>query len=65
LETITPTAQCSLQRKNFAIKIAGSRKESIRREKEDEADYKVYSDSSGQNDGIGAAAILYSRDVIL
>ena len=61
LETITPTVQYPRTVSNFEVSIPGSRKESIKEEKNDNADYKVYSDGSGLNGGIGAAAILYKK----
>jgi ribonuclease HI len=62
IETILPAAQCPRRKRNFTIKIAGSRKESIKREKEDDAEFKVFSDGSGLEDGIGAAAVLYTKE---
>jgi ribonuclease HI len=39
--------------------VADSREDSIKQEKEDKAEFKAYSDGSGLNGGIGAAAVLY------
>ena len=61
METITPRAQCNVRQPNFITSTAGSREESIKEEKDDKADYKVFSDGSGIDEGIGAAAILYKR----
>ena len=61
LETILPVAQCPQIKTKFATEIAGLREESIAQEKNNEAEYKVFSDSSGMEDGIGAAAILYKK----
>ena len=61
VETILPSAQCMARKPTFTINVPTSRKESIKWEKNDEADYKVYSDGSGVGDGIGAAAIFYAK----
>jgi ribonuclease HI/exonuclease III len=61
-ETIVPIAQMSSRIPKFTIKIAGSRKESIEREKKDSADFRIYSDGSGMDGGIGAAAVLYTKE---
>jgi ribonuclease HI len=45
----------------YTTSIAKSRKESIKAERNDTADFKIFSDGSGQEDGIGAAAIMYKR----
>jgi ribonuclease HI len=64
METIIPTAQLTLPAPSFTVKISDSRKDSIEQESKDDADYKVFSDGSGFNDGIGAAAILYAKNRI-
>ena len=61
LETILPVAQCPQIKTKFATEIAGLREESIAQEKNDEAEYKVFSDGSGMEDGVGTAAILYKK----
>ena len=61
IETITPRAQCNIRQPNYLVNVAGSREESIKQEKEDKADYKIFSDGSGMDEGVGAAAILYSK----
>ena len=62
LETITPSNQLSWLTNKFTTKISNSREESITNEKEDKADFKVFSDGSGLDGGIGAAAIIYSKE---
>lgn len=62
LETIQLVAYLPRQIKWFETKIALNREESIHFEKQDNADFKVFSDSSGHDGGIGAAAILYKRN---
>jgi ribonuclease HI len=44
--------------------IAQNREDSISFERNDNADFKAFSDGSGQEDGIGASAILYKRGFI-
>ena len=62
IETIQPNARLPPIKRLFSTTTAGSRKDSIEFEKKDPSDFKVFSDGSGINDGIGAAAILYSKN---
>ena len=62
IETIIPPAQFTLPTPQFSTMVAVSRKESIKFENGDEADFKVFSDGSGLSEGIGAAAILYAKN---
>lgn len=61
VETVLPAAQCDHTKPTYTTRVAKSRKESVTYEKKDDADYRVYSDGSGLNDGTGAAAILYVK----
>ena len=61
IETIRPAAQYPQVKAKFATETQKSREESIKQEKEDKSDFKVFSDSSGAEDGIGAAAVLYRK----
>jgi ribonuclease HI len=45
----------------YLIKIDNSREDSIKFESTDEADFKIFSDGSGHDNGIGSAAILYTK----
>jgi ribonuclease HI len=62
METVLPAAQCPSRAMKFTTKVADSRKKSIEWEKTDDADFKVFSDGSGLEDGIGAAAVLYTKE---
>jgi ribonuclease HI len=61
LEKILPTAQCPPQIARFSTKVRSSREDSIKFEKSDPADFKVFSDGSGLNGDVGAAAALYRK----
>ena len=62
VETIQPTACLPRRNSQFSTKIEPDREDSIRYELRDDADYKIFSDGSGQDNGIGAAAILYKKN---
>lgn len=61
LETITPTTSDPYRPQKFSTKIAGSRDSSIREEKGDKADFKIFTDGSNHDGGVGAAAVIYRR----
>ena len=61
LETITPISSNGNAPSQYTTKIAKTREDSILYESQDTADYKIFSDGSGHDDGIGAAAILYRK----
>jgi ribonuclease HI/exonuclease III len=61
METIDPIRRNRAENIRFTTFIEKSREVSISNEKIDTADYKAYSDGSGQEDGIGASAILYKK----
>jgi hypothetical protein len=63
-ETIKSAPQLLAGAPQIDTSIAKSRDDSISFELNDTADYKAFSDGSGQEDGIGAAAILYKKDFI-
>ena len=62
IETIHPIVTLTKRKYTFDTKIDISREESIKFESKDNADYKIFSDGSGHENGIGAAAILYERN---
>ena len=61
LETITPISRNVNAPSQYTMKIAKTREDSILYESQDTADYKIFSDGSGHDDGLGAAAILYRK----
>jgi ribonuclease HI/endonuclease/exonuclease/phosphatase family metal-dependent hydrolase len=61
LETIDSTNRITPNSARFTMNIENNREASIKNEKEDTADFKVFSDGSGQEDGIGASAIMYKK----
>jgi ribonuclease HI len=63
-ETIDPTKRNRAENIRFTTFIAKSREVSISYERNDTADYKAYSDGSGQEEGIGASAVLYRKGFV-
>ncbi len=61
LKTITPTIEDPHHPSCFQTCIQETRKLSIEQEDNDTADYRVYSDRSGFEEEIGAAAVLYKK----
>ena len=61
LEIIDPIAHKPMETRKYTTTIEKSREDSISVEKLDTADYKIYSDGSGHDDQIGAAAILFKK----
>lgn len=61
IETILPAASIPRQPSRFALITDSSRENSIASELGDDADYRVFSDGSGHDNGIGAAAMLYRK----
>jgi len=61
METITPVVDNLYQVLQYKTRISATREGSIEEEALDKSDFKVFSDSSGQEGGIGAAAVIYRR----
>ena len=61
VETISPAASIRCPPAKYSTMIAPSREDSIDFEKWDKANYKIFSDGSGHENGIGSAAILYKK----
>ena len=62
IETIQPAVTLTKRKPSFTVKIDENREDSIKFEAHDNADYKLFSDGSGHENGIGSAAILYERN---
>jgi len=62
-ETIMPDPHSPTYKKTFTLTIAESKEESIKEEKKDEADIRIYTDGSGYEGSIGATAVLYRKGV--
>ena len=61
IESIYPAITLKSLSPRHRIEIDSSREESINSERIDDADYKVFTDGSGHDGGIGASAILYEK----
>jgi ribonuclease HI len=61
LETIHPAVSLEGLGPHHVVQTDKTREASITSERMDEADYKLFTDGSGQDDGIGASAILYEK----
>ena len=61
LEMIQPTVCINNNNRNYSTKTESNREDSIHFESLDNADFKIYTDGSGHDNGIGAAAILYAK----
>ena len=60
VETIHPAITIKRE-KLYETKTDNTREDSIANESLDDADFKVFSDGSGQDNGVGSAAILYKK----
>ena len=61
IETIKPDPRLPTYEIAFTTTIAESKEESIKEEKKDNSDIKVYTDGSGYEGNVGAAAVLYRK----
>ena len=61
LETIHPAVTLEGLGPHHVVQIDKTREVSINSERTDDADFKLFSDGSGQDNGIGASAILYKK----
>jgi len=63
LETIRPDPRPPTYKRAFTATIASSKEELIKDEAKDDSEIKVYTDGSGFEGGVGAAAVLYRKGV--
>ena len=61
MEVISPATEDPRRIMRFRTIIPESRECSIEEEDQDKADFKVFSDGSGQEGGVGAAAVIYKK----
>jgi ribonuclease HI len=59
LETISPTTEDPHHSPRFFTEISDLREQSIINEKTDKADFKIFTDGSDHDGGVGAAAVMY------
>jgi len=62
-EMIRPDPRPPTYKRAFTVMIADSKEESIKDEANDDSDIKIYTDGSGFEGGVGAAAVLYRKGV--
>ena len=60
-ETIRPDPRPPTYKRTFAATIADSKEESIKEEAKDDSDVRIYTDGSGFEGNVGAAAVLYRK----
>jgi ribonuclease HI len=58
METISPITDAPHLPSHFKITVPKTREESIQSEKNDKADYKIFTDGSNHDGGVGAAALM-------
>jgi len=58
-EKISPETSDPARLNNFTIRITESREESMKIEEEDNSDFRIYTDGSGHDNRVGAAAVMY------
>jgi ribonuclease HI len=61
LETISPTMTDPYSSPRFKTAIPKSRKQSIEEEKADGAEFKIFTDGSNHDGGVGAAAVMFQK----
>lgn len=62
-ETVMPDPRPPTYKRVFSTKIAETKEDSIKEEGKDEADIRIYTDGSGYEGNVGAAAVLYRKGV--
>lgn len=61
IETIWPAITLNREKISFKMITNKNREDSIKFESQDTADFKIFSDGSGHNNGIGSAVVLYKK----
>ena len=61
METIEPASVDPHLEDKFKTTVAKTREETMEHEKHDNADFRVYTDGSGNNEEVGAAAVMYKK----
>jgi ribonuclease HI/exonuclease III len=61
METISPVTDDPYVPPRFATRIFKTRDESIQHEKKDDADFKIFTDGSNHDGGVGAAAVMVRK----
>lgn len=61
MEKIKPALFSPQSQPRFKTRMATTREESIVKEVEDQADFKIYTDGSGNDENTGAAAVIYKK----
>ena len=64
LEKISPETSDPARPNNFTIRITETREESMKIEEEDNSDIKMYTDGSGHDNRVGAAAVMYLKGAL-
>ena len=62
METISPVTDDPSLPLPHRIEISRTREESIKAAKRDKADFKIFTDGSSHNGGVGVAAVMYRKD---
>ncbi len=61
METIEPASVDPHLEDKFKTTVAKTREETMEHEKHDDADFRVYTDGSGNNKEVGASAVMYKK----
>jgi len=65
VETISPVTSSPYKQARFGTVISGTRELSIEEERKDEPDFKIFTDGSDHDGGVGAAAVMYKKGCLM